>query len=139
MSNISIVYLSNTGNTEAMAEILKAALDAKGKDVSLQTVEEAKAEEVKASPVIVLGCPACGTEELDDQIITFMQDLGDLSGKKLAIFGSFGWGDGEYQEDWQETLKSAGAEMIGAVAALESPDDEAETNLKDLADKIAGA
>lgn len=142
MSKITLVYLSNTGNTEAMANLLADGLKQGGAEFEMLEAASADADKVKESDIIVMGAPACGTEEVDEEyIVPLIEDMGDLSGKKVALFGSFGWGGGEYMDSWVELVESKGAEIIGnPITHLESPDDEdVKTSLVDYGKEIAGA
>lgn len=137
----SIIYWSSTGNTETMANAIADAAKAAGADVSLASVSDASADDVLASDVIVLGCPAMGSEELDDsEMEPFFSGIeSQLAGKKVALFGSYDWGDGEWMRTWYDRAQAAGAEMIqpeGLIAHLE-PDDDALAACAELGKKLA--
>ncbi len=140
MSKISMVYLSNTGNTEKMAEILAEAIKEAGGELEMVEASGLDLEKMLAADVMVIGCPACGTEELDDEYIEpLMEDLeGKLTDRKVAMFGSYGWGGGEYMDTWISRMKEQGAVVIGYVVGEEGPD-QVEDELKELGEKIAEA
>ncbi len=128
MSKIAVIYWSQTGNTEAMAQaIAQGATDA-GADVSLLTVEETTPEQALAFDVLALGCPAMGAEVLEEDVFEpfFTQLEGNLSGKKVALFGSYGWGDGQWMRDWQERTSACGAQLFRGAGLMinEAPDDQ---------------
>ncbi len=127
MSKIAVVYWSGTGNTESMAQaVVKGAKD-KGAEVNLFTSAEFNADMLDEYDAVAFGCPAMGAEELEDSEFQPMFDsLTDkLSGKKIALFGSYGWGDGEWMRIWEESCKNAGADLISEGLIInEAPDDE---------------
>ncbi len=140
MSKISMIYLSNTGNTEAMAEIVAEAIREAGGEVEPVEASELDLEEMLAADVMVIGCPACGTEELDEEYIEpLMADLaGKLKDRKVAMFGAYGWGGGEFMDTWVSRMEEEGAVVLGHVVGEEGPAD-VEDELKELGTKIAKA
>ena len=128
MSKIAVVYWSGTGNTEAMANaVLKGAKD-KGAEAELFTASDFSADMAADFDGIAFGCPSMGTEELEDSECAPMFDSvkDKLSGKKIALFGSYGWGDGEWMRNWENDCKSCGA-VLAAESAIcnDAPDDAA--------------
>ncbi len=140
MSKISMVYFSNSGNTEEMANEIESAIKEAGSEVEVVTADSADAASLLEADVIVLGCPACGTEELDDQYIEPLMDEfeGKIKDKKVAMFGSYGWGGGEYMESWVERMEGMGAVVLGHVTGEEGPADVMD-ELHELGKKIANA
>ena len=125
----AIVYWSGTGNTEAMAQAVADGIRQEGGDVYLSEVGEAQAEEIAEYDRLALGCPSMGAEQLEeDEMEPFVSELEKyVSGKKLLLFGSYGWGDGEWMRDWCQRMEEAGAHLIceEGVIANETPDDAA--------------
>ena len=120
--NAAVIYWSGTGNTEAMANAV-----AEGAGVTAQNVSSVSASDAAAFDVLLLGCPAMGAEELEEtEFEPFFAELeGSLAGKKVGIFGSYGWGDGEWIRLWADRVKAAGAELIAEPLMInEAPDDE---------------
>ena len=128
MSKIAVVYWSGTGNTEAMANaVLKGAKD-KGAEAELFTASDFSADMAADFDGIAFGCPSMGTEELEDSEFAPMFDSvkDKLSGKKIALFGSYGWGDGEWMRNWENDCKSCGAVLAAESAICNyAPDDAA--------------
>ncbi len=117
---VAIVYASTTGNTEQLAN---AAKEAAGADAYFSTADSADSAEVLGADLILLGSPAMGAEQLEDSMEEFFSSIeGQLSGKKVGLFGSYDWGDGQFLEDWKERVLSAGAELAGTVKAQLAPD-----------------
>ncbi len=137
---IAIVYYSGTGNTEAMADIIKDKLSGKA-DVSVIDPSSFGPSDLEEFDAFAFGCPAMGNEVLEEDIFEpmFASIEGNLSGKKIILFGSYGWGDGEWMRSWEERCKNAGA-MLAAdpVIAQEAPDDGAKADLEAAADALAG-
>ena len=137
---IAIVYYSGTGNTEAMADIIKDKLSGKA-DVSVIDPSSFGPSDLEEFDAFAFGCPAMGNEVLEEDIFEpmFASIEGNLSGKKIILFGSYGWGDGEWMRSWEERCKNAGALLAAdPVIALEAPDDGAKADLEAAADALAG-
>ena len=136
---VSIVYWSGTGNTEAMANAVAEGAKGAGAEVELLPVSEAS-EDVLASDALILGCPAMGAEQLEESEFEpfFSAIEGKLAGKKVGLFGSYDWGDGEWMRTWQERVVIAGGNMItDGIIANNAPDDEALAACKSLGEKAA--
>ena len=107
---VAVIYASTTGNTEAMANAINEALKASGEDVVFGTADSADKAAVTSCDVILLGSPAMGDEILEDTMEEFYTAIESLlNGKKVGIFGSYDWGDGQWLRDWSDRLKNAGA------------------------------
>ena len=118
----AVIYWSGTGNTEAMA---KAVAEGAGAECFAVSEFSGNVEDYDA---IALGCPAMGAEELEDsEFEPFFAGIeGKLSGKKVALFGSYGWGDGEWMRTWESDCDSAGVNLVcESVICPETPDDAA--------------
>lgn len=109
-----IIYWSETGNTEKIAELIKQGIELAGKSANLVKVSDITVEDIKNEEIIIIGCPACGVEVLDEtEMEPFINSLqGKIDGKKVALFGSYGWGTGEWMETWQERMQSYGGVLI---------------------------
>ena len=105
--SISVVYWSGTGNTQAMAEAVVEGIKAAGQEAELLEVGNADAKIVAAVDALALGCPAMGAEVLEEsEMEPFVEELESLvSGKKILLFGSYGWGDGEWMRDWADRIE----------------------------------
>lgn len=127
--SISVVYWSGTGNTQTMAEAVAEGIKEAGADANVIEVGNADAAALASENAFALGCPSMGAEQLEEsEMEPFVEELEPLvSGKKILLFGSYGWGDGEWMRDWAERMKSAGAVLVReeGVIANETPDDEA--------------
>ena len=111
MSKVSIVYWSGTGNTQKMAEAVAEGVKEAGAEADLKFVSAATVDELAAEPAFALGCPSMGAEELEDaEMEPFMAELeSKISGKKIALFGSYGWGGGEWMRDWVDRMTALGS------------------------------
>ncbi|MBQ6169900.1 flavodoxin [Ruminococcus flavefaciens] len=131
----AVIYWSGTGNTEAMA---KAA--AEGANAELFSVSEFSGN-VADYDAIAFGCPAMGAEVLEEDEFEpfFTAAEGSLSGKKVLLFGSYGWGDGEWMRNWEERVKAAGAELVNGEGIIvnEAPSDDDLAKIKEIAAKLA--
>lgn len=141
MSKIAVVYWSGTGNTEAMANEVAEGVKAAGAEVDVLTASEFGADKMDAYDAVAFGCPAMGAEELEDSEFEpmFSDCEGKLGGKKIALFGSYGWGDGEWMRDWADRMKNAGAQLIReeGIIANEAPEDDVLEELKAAGKELA--
>ncbi|MFR1579775.1 MAG: flavodoxin [Lachnospiraceae bacterium] len=141
MSKVAVVYWSGTGNTEQMAESVADGARNAGADVTTFTAAEFDADKMDEFDAIAFGCPSMGAEQLEEDEFEPMFTACEtkLSGKKIALFGSYGWGDGEWMRNWVKQMQDAGAEVVGGEDAIccDAPDDEAEEKLVELGKKLA--
>ena len=138
MKKIALVYYSQTGNTEAMADAIADALNGKA-DVSVVAPENFNADELASYDAVAFGCPAMGQEVLEEDVFDpmFTALEGSLSGKKIALFGSYGWGDGEWMRNWEDRAKADGAVLVAEpVICQEAPDDATKADLAALAEAL---
>ena len=135
MSKVAVVFWSSSGNTETMAEAVLEGAKGAGADAEMINCADFNADMVDQYDGIALGCPAMGDEVLEEDEFQPMWDAceGSLEGKKVALFGSYGWGDCEWMRNWEESCKEAGANLVcDSVICQEEPDDEATDACKAL-------
>lgn len=140
MSKIAVVYWSGTGNTEIMAGKVAEGAKAAGAEVTSFTAAEFSADLVDQFDAIAFGCPSMGAEQLEDSEFEpmFVSCEPKLSGKKIALFGSYGWGDGEWMRNWEETCNGDGAVLAcDSVICNDTPDEEAEAACAELGKALA--
>lgn len=140
MSKIAVVFWSGTGNTEAMAKAVEDGAKGKGADVTEFTASDFSADKVADFDAIAFGCPAMGAEVLEEGEFQPMWDdvKGSLKGKKIALFGSYGWGTGEWMDNWKADAEAEGAVLAAdPVIANNTPDDDALTQCKGLGEALA--
>ena len=128
MSKVAVVYWSGTGNTAAMAGAVEAGAKDSGAEVSVFGPDEFTADRVSEYDAIAFGCPAMGAEVLEESSFDpmFSAVEGSLSGKKIALFGSYGWGDGQWMRDWEDRCNAAGAQLVcDSVMANNAPGEDA--------------
>ena len=138
MSKVAVIFWSGTGNTQAMAEAIAEAAKSKGAEVDVLTCSEVG--DLSSYGSVALGCPAMGAEELEGSEFLPMLDKAEpqLGGKKVALFGSYGWGDGEWMRSWEARCKEAGIALpFGCVMAHETPDVAAMAACKALGEALA--
>ena len=141
MEEIYIIYWSQTGNTQTMAEAIGKGVEKAGKTAQVLSVEDAALDVLKQAPCFALGCPAMGAEVLEEsEMEPFVEELESLvSGKKILLFGSYGWGDGEWMRDWADRMKNAGAQLIReeGIIANDAPEDDVLEELKAAGKELA--
>jgi len=135
---VSVVFWTQSGNTEAMANLVAEGAKSAGADVEVLNVSAAD-DSVLNSDAILFGCPAMGSEELEEsEFEPFFASIEDkLSGKKVGLFGSYGWGSGEWMDSWKTRAEGDGAVVIGTVIANYEPDAAAEEECKQLGAEAA--
>ena len=128
MKQIAVVYYSGTGNTEALAKaVIEGVTEAGGKSKVIGC-GLFRADMLDSFDGFAFGCPAMGSENLEDEIFEPMYEslLPHLKGKKVVLFGSYGWGDGEWMRQWRQSTEEAQALVVAEpVTALDIPDEQA--------------
>ena len=139
MSKIAIVYWSGTGNTEAMAELIKEGAASAGGEAELIQAGDFGPDQITEYDAFAFGCPAMGAEELEDFEFAPMWDSvePELAGRKVALFGSYDWGTGEWMELWRERAENAGVEITDTVIANLAPEGDAADACKELGASLA--
>ncbi len=140
MNNIAIVYWSGTGNTEAMANFIAEGAKSSGANAKLFQANNFSTDLLDNFDAIAFGCPSMGAEELEDSefepMFSSLKHL--LSDRKIALFGSYGWGDGEWMRTWEQDCVSCGARLVSqSVICNESPDDECAAVCRSLGEALA--
>lgn len=128
MKKIAVVFYSGTGNTEAMAEAVLEGSKAAGADARLIHAQSFSSDMLDTYDAVAFGCPSMGVEELEEEYFEpmFSSLEGKLRNKRIALFGSYGWGDGEWMRTWEERSLALGAKLVSdPVIANEDPDREA--------------
>lgn len=139
--SISVVYWSGTGNTQVMAEAVAEGVKEAGADANVIEVGSADAAALASENAFALGCPSMGVEQLEEsEMEPFVEELEPLvSGKKILLFGSYGWGDGEWMREWETNCKQAGAVLAcESVICNEMPDDEEIQSCRTLGEMLVG-
>ena len=142
MSKVSVVYWSQSGNTQAMAEAVAAGITEAGKEAEVVYVSDVNVADLTAEKAFALGCPAMGAEVLEEgEFEPFMESIdGSISGKTIALFGSYGWGDGQWMRDWADRLAASGAAACGEPLTVnEAPDEDGLAQCRALGAALAGA
>ena len=142
MSKIVIVYWTGSGNTEAMAHAVEEGAQNAGAEVSLNFVSDISADEAASFDHIALGCPAMGNEQLEEyEFEPFFEELlPQLQGKKVVIFGSYSWNEGDWIQLWKDRLNEAGVELVAEpVKAYSYPEDDVLEACKALGESLVNA
>ena len=141
MSKVNVIYWSQTGNTAAMAEAVANGINAAGGEAVILDVSSASVDDLKDAVAFAMGCPAMGAEVLEEgEMDPFVSEVEAIAaGKHIGLFGSYGWGDGEWMRDWEERMKNAGADVVGGegIICQEAPDDDAVAAFEELGKQLA--
>ena len=142
MDKVIVAYWTQTGNTQAMAEAIGEGITEAGKEAVVCDISQVSMDDLKAASAFALGCPAMGAEVLEEgEMEPFVTEVESFAaGKNIGLFGSYGWGDGQWMRDWEERMTGAGATVVGGegVICQEAPDDDAIAQCKALGQQLAG-
>ncbi|MBS5938627.1 flavodoxin [Clostridium sartagoforme] len=138
---MKIVYWSGSGNTERMAELIKKGIISSGQTVETSLVSEVNVDDLLKDEILVLGCPAMGDEVLEEsEFEPFIEEIASkVSGKKVALFGSYGWGDGQWMRDFEERMISYGCTIISEPLIIQYAPDGSENECIDFGKQITSA
>ena len=141
MNEIIVAYWSQTGNTQAMAEAVGEGIEAAGRKALVAEIGSVSMDALKNASVFAMGCPAMGAEVLEEaEMEPFVMEVEAFAaGKSIGLFGSYGWGDGEWMRNWAERMTAAGASVVGGegVICQEAPDEEALESCRALGKALA--
>ncbi len=140
MNKIAIIFWSGSGNTEAMANAIKKGVDDAGVNNDLVFVSDFDVASADNYDGFILGCPAMGAEVLEEGEFQPVYDEleSSLSGKPVALFGSYGWGTGEWMENWQQQVSDAGAQLFeNGLIVNEVPDEDALKDCEEFGKRFA--
>jgi flavodoxin short chain len=127
MDKIAVIYWSGTGNTEAMANTIAEGIKAAGNEADVMDVSAAAGIQLADYAKVAFGCPSMGDEMLEEsEFDPYFTDIeSSLGGKKVALFGSYGWGDGQWMRDWVKRTEAAGANLMDEGLIMQDAPDEA--------------
>lgn len=140
MSKVAVVFWSGTGNTAQMAQAVVEGASVAGAEAVLINASQFSADDMDKYDSVAFGCPAMGAEVLEESEFQPMFDSvrSKLSGKKTRLFGSYGWGDGEWMRQWEEQVRSDGAILVAdPVTSHENPDDTVLSDCRALGRSLA--
>lgn len=140
MKKTAVIYWSGTGNTKQMAEAVLEGMKSAGADAALLEAAQVDASTFSGVDAVALGCPAMGSEVLEEMEFEpmFSANKGNLGGKKVALFGSFGWGDGEWMRSWEKDCDDAGINRVcDSITCCEAPDDDVLAACQAMGRKLA--
>lgn len=141
MDKIQVVFWTQSGNTQAMAEAIGKGITEAGKEAEVVYVGSASLDALKEAKVFALGCPSMGVEVLEEgEMEPFVSDVEAFAGgKTIALFGSYGWGDGEWMRNWVDRMQAAGATVLNGEGLIcqETPDDDAIAECVNLGKQLA--
>lgn len=139
MKKVAVIYWSGTGNTELMANAVAEGAKLEGAEVSLLTAAEADQQIVEEADYLALGCPSMGNEVLEEsEMEPFVASIeGLVKDKPLVLFGSYGWGNGEWMDDWTERMKGFGARLLADSLIINgAPDTEGLSACREIGKKL---
>ncbi|MDU5039582.1 flavodoxin [Clostridium perfringens] len=139
MSKVSVIYWSNGGNVEVLANTIADELTDLGAEVLIKHVSNAKVEDMLEADAVALGSPSMDNnriEQYDMEPFVNQFKLTPNNNKKMILFGSYGWDNGEFMVEWVKRMKDYGFDVVGSLAVNESPNDDEINSAKELAKKL---
>ena len=140
MKKVAVIYWSGTGNTQAMARFVADGAKEAGAQVELLTPGECDAALLDSMDAIAFGCPAMGAEVLEESEFEplFAACEPRLAGKRIALFGSYGWGDGEWMRNWEARCADAGAQLVcDGIICADAPDQATQARCREAGNTLA--
>lgn len=139
MKKTAVIYWSGTGNTEAMANAVLEGMKAAGAEATLLTPDQVDASALSDYDAIAFGCPAMGSEELEyDEFQPMWDEVKETLGdKKVVLFGSYSWAEGEWMDNWKADADEVGVNVVDSVICYDAPDDEGEAACRALGAELA--
>ncbi len=141
MAKVNIIFWTQGGNTSAMADAIGKGVAESGSEANVVAVGANSAALVNESKAFALGCPAMGDEVLEeDEMEPFVASIeGNVSGKTILLFGSYGWGNGQWMRDWTARMQKAGATVLGGegIICQEAPDADTLAKLEKAGAELA--
>ena len=141
MDKVIVAYWSQTGNTAAMAAAIGEGITEAGKEAVVTDISSVSMDDLQEASAFALGCPAMGAEVLEEgEMEPFVTEVEAFAaGKKIGLFGSYGWGDGQWMRDWEERMTAAGATVLNGEGLIcqETPDDDAIKQCEELGEQLA--
>ncbi|WP_409968181.1 flavodoxin [Bengtsoniella intestinalis] len=139
MSKVAVVFWSGTGNTEVMAECVAEGITAAGKEAVMLQPSEFSLDVAGDYDAVAFGCPSMGAEQLEEGDMQPMWDsvVNGLSGKNVSLFGSYGWGDGEWMRTWEAEAKDGGMNVLETLILNEMPNDDGKDDCRSLGKDLA--
>ena len=141
MSEVIVAFWTGTGNTAEMAEYVAEGIKEGGAEAKVVSVDDISAADLKDAKAFALGCPSMGVEQLEESTMEpFVEEVcGFASGKTIGLFGSYGWGDGQWMRDWVDRMNAAGAKVVNGEGLIcqETPDDGAIAECESLGKQLA--
>lgn len=137
---VGVFFFTTSGNTEEMAKGFAEGLEKAGAEVVLKNVSDVDASDFDGCDAFALGSPAQGSEEMDEStFLPFYEEHKErMNGSRVFLFGSFGWGGGQYMEDFAEVAKGDGLDVVEVYTHLEDPDDDTLDELRSKAQEFVG-
>lgn len=139
MDMIIIAYWTQTGNTKAMAEAVGEGVEIAGKKADVRHISEVSMDSLREAQVFAMGCPAMGAEVLEEgEMEPFVMEVeGFAQGKRIGLFGSYGWGDGQWMREWCQRCSAAQLYDEDGLILNESPDADGQETCRELGRGLA--
>lgn len=134
MKEVAIVYYSGTGNTAEMAQMLVSFFSDKAQVTVFDDASIFTPDIAQKYNYIAFGCPAMGNEVLEEDVFEpmFSSLLPILENKNIILFGSYGWGNGEWMRNWEDEVREVNAILKNdGVICQEAPTEETKILLEE--------
>ncbi|MGL5244257.1 MAG: flavodoxin [Sarcina sp.] len=139
MKKISIIYWSSGGNVEVIANTILEELKSAGVDVKIKSVGDAEISDVTEADAVAFGSPSMDNNRIEQyEMEPFINEFKLLpnNNQDIILFGSYGWDDGKFMDEWAKRMKDYGFNVLGQLAVKESPSDSDLISARQLAQKL---
>ena len=140
MKNIAVIYWSDGGNVEVLANSIIKGAEGEGAKVAAKHVQDAKVGDVTSADTVAFGSPSLDNNKIEqDYMAPFIKEfkLIPLQGNKVVLFGSYGWDEGKFLKDWKKTVEDYGFKVVGELAVKEAPTDDELKKAEELGKLLA--
>ena len=127
MKKVSIIYWSNGGNVELIANAISEGAISDEVEVDTRHVADASIEEVLEADAVAFGSPAMINDSIEEiDMKPFINSLKELNirNKPLILFGACGWRDTKFIDKWECEMKDYGFDVLGKLVVRDSVEKE---------------
>lgn len=140
MKKVAIIYWSNGGNVEVLADTISKGAKSAGAEVVIKHVQDADPEDVKTADAVAFGSPSMDNNRIEQREMAPFIDKFKLlppNNKRTVLFGSYGWDKGAFLKDFKKTVTEYGFNVIGELAVNEAPNDKELEKAEELGKELA--
>lgn len=140
MKKVSIIYWSEYGKVELLANSIANGAKKAGAEVILKRVQDAKVEDVVSSDAVAFGSPSMDNNNVEQiEMAPFLKKFKLLpnGNKPTVLFGSYGWDNGEFMIKFKELVADYGFNVIDTLTVRETPNENELKKAEELGSLLA--